>query len=480
MIGKNVIEIGAKDFLNGMTSSPETDDGGFSPETNHVNLTSTQTKLGVIYPAGFKSDQSTSDGMFVASCSDPDSGFGVHRYLLTETGKFYSVNSSSSATLRQTGVKTYSPTYADMVVYKNALYATSTVDVSKGTGANLTTLDEVWWDTTMGKNPLTSGKPHPLLVFEDYLWIANENKLHRTDGSTGTEGFLTLNDGLVITALAIDPGTGKMLISATEGIATTGSFPRVAKIYVYDGFSNKPSRAVIVDDIVTAFYTMGGTVFVCYGTNLGYWNGSGISFLRKFKNNTYSDTATLVYKHKITNVGKKLLIADGVDVLTMEETVPGQRRFYVSYNITTALNSRYDIIFDLGSDNLGFGFTSSGPIYNFSTLSLKTLSSGGSWMLYSKKYNFQRPIKVRELFIEYADQITNSTTPAALTLIDENKNSISMPTWTNDTGASAYYIHKKFNGSVKFRTLQLKYDNAGHTSVVQGIRRILISYDPVE
>lgn len=480
MIGANLIEIGAKDFLDGITSSPDTDDGGFSPETNGANITSTQTALGVLYPQGFKTDQSTSDGQFIASCPDPDSGVGIYRYILTTTGKFYSINSSSAPTLRQTGIKTYVQDYSDMVVYKNGLYATWSTDITLGTGANLSALDETWWVTTKGKTALTTGIPHPLVVFEDSLWIGDGNKLHKWDGTTATYSFLTLNSGLVITAIGIDPSTGKMLISATDGIATPGSFPRQAKVYTWDGFSEKPSRATVVDDIVTTFYPMGGIMYVCYGVNLGYWNGSGISFIRKFKNNTYGGTDTLVYKHRITNVGKKLMIADGVDILTMEETLPGKKRFYVSYKIVSALNSRYDIIFNLGSDNLGMCFTSTGPIYNFATLNLKTVSSGGSMAFYSKKYNFPRPVKIREVHIEYADAILTTVTPAAISFINEKKETIAGPTINNGSSGSVYAITAKYNGSVKFHSIQVLYDNAGHTSVVQGIRRILVSLDVVE
>lgn len=487
MTGKYTIEIGTKEFLEGMTSSPETEDGGFSPQTNGVNITSTQTVLGVLYPQGFKSDKSTSDGQFVASCPDPDSGIGVYRYILTETGKFYSINGSSVATLRQTGAKTYLPDYADMVVYKNGLYATSSTDVTLATGANLSSIDEGWWVTTKGKTALTASIPHPLLVFEDSLWIGDGNLLHKWDGTTATGAsgspsvsFLTLNAGLVITALGIDPSTGKMLISATDGIATPGSFPRQAKVYVWDGFSAKPSRAVIVDDIVTAFYPLGGVIYVCYGVNLGYWNGSGISFIRKFKNNTYGATSTLVYKHRITNVGKKILIADGVDVLTMEETLPGQKRFYVSYKIISALNSRYDIIFNLGSDNLGMCFTSSGPIYNFSVLNLKSVASGGSLDFYSKKYKFPRPIYIREIHIEYLDAVATTATTGTITFYDQNLTAIATPSLTNDSASSTYEITRPLNNKNKIRTLQMLYTNSGYTSTIAGIRRFVISYDIAE
>lgn len=488
MIGKNVIEISAKDFLNGMTSSPETDDGGFSPETSQVNIGVSNGRIGVLYPPAFKSDKGTSTGEYIASCADPDAGIGVYRYLLTTTGKFYSVDGSSTQTLRQTGAISYIDDYTDMTVYRNALYATSATNITLGTGANLTAIDEDWWTTVAPKSgggfpsALTTGIPHPLLVFEDNLWIGDGQKLHKWDGASNlaTEGFLTLNTGLVITALGVDSSTGKMLISATDGINTPGVMPRQAKIYVYDGFSNKPSRSVIVDDVVTSIYPFGGTVFMCYGKYLGYWNGSGITFLRKFRNVTVG-TDKLVYKQRVTNIGKKLIFADGADLLTLEETLPGKRVFYVSYAIGGTLNSRYDIIFNLGSDNIGMCWTSTGPVYEFGVLNLETVNAPGLLVFVSKKYNFQRPVKIREILTEYADTITNNTTTGYINLYNQDgiviNNGLNN---TNTSGETQKHILLKYNTSTTCTSLQLRYENTGYTSTIAGIRRFLISYDVVE
>lgn len=482
MIGKNVIEIGPEDFLKGMTSSPETSDGGFSPETTAVNITSRQESLGILYAPTDITDKSTNlNGNIVATCSDPDSGVGVFKYIVTATGRFISTDSSNVLTVRRTsaGAKTYQFPTTDVVVYKNALYATSTNDITKSTGANLaTTFDESWWDTTMTKSALSTGVPHPMLVFEDYLWIADGNKLHKTDGSTGTEGFLTLIDGLVIQSLAIDPGTGKMLISATDGPNGSDTLPRQSKIYVYDGFSSKPSRAVIVDDMVTEMYPLGGVVFMFYGQNVGYWNGSGITFLRRLANVTLSGTS-LVYKHRVTNVGKVLYIADGVDLLCFEDTLPGGKKWYVNQRITASFNSYLDVIFNAGSNIIGVGYDSNGSTPKFAVFDRSTRGTG-LLNFYSKKYNFERPIKVRELYIEYAGSVPNGTTMGAVTLYNQNLSTVIPDNIANNSGSAAYSVSTKLNPSLSFRKLQLKYSNSGYTSNTQGIRRILISYDPVE
>ena len=49
MTGKYTIEIGTKEFLEGMTSSPETEDGGFSPQSSGLNIISNATRAGVLY-----------------------------------------------------------------------------------------------------------------------------------------------------------------------------------------------------------------------------------------------------------------------------------------------------------------------------------------------------------------------------------------------------------------------------------------------
>lgn len=485
MIGKQVIEITANDLLDGMTSSPETTDGGFSPETNAVNILSSG-KIGVLYQTPAVTDSSTNlNGYIIATTTDPDSGIGINNYAVTTTGRFISIDSNGALTVRRTsaGAKTYSSEQTDVVVYRNELFATSTNDVTNATGANLvSSFDESWWDTTKAKSALSTGVPHPLLVFEDSLWIGDGNKLHKWDGTTASEAFLTLPTGQVIIALGVDPSSGKMLISVSEGPNGSDALPRVAKILVYDGFSNKPSRAIIVDEMVTVIYPVGGTVFMAYGVNLGYWNGSGISFLRKLRGVTYSSTGstTLVYKQRITNIGRSLFVADGIDILVFTETVAGKKRFFVNHRIIDSLQDYLYSIFNIGGGRLGISYQESGGTAKFAYYST---SSRGTGYLYfvSKKYTLPRPMFVREIVIEYDDAVANNTTPAVLTLKDGKKATIATsPTLLNDSGSSVYEMKVKYNGPVKFRTLQLIYDNSSSTTVIAGVRRFIIYCDTGE
>lgn len=482
MVGSDVIEIGAEELLKGMTSSSETNDGGFSSESSGVNFNSDQDHLGVLYASASIVDKSTNlNGNIIATVSDPDSGVGVNRYLLTATGRFLSADSSSVLTVRRTsaGAKTYSFPNSDIAIYKNALYATSDNDVTRATGANLvTTFDESWWDTTLALNPLTTGVRHPLLVFEDSLWVGNGNQLHKYDGTTATEGFLTLNTGLVIIALGIDPSTGKMLISASEGANGSDTLPRQCKIYVYDGFSNKPSRAIPVDDMVTEMYAFGGLSIMFYGQNMGYWNGSGIKFMRSMRRVLLSGVY-LIYKHRVTNIGKTLYVADGINILAYEEILPGRGVFYFPKVVAESFNNYLDAIFNMGNNILGIGYDSTGSTPKFAVFD-KTARTTGELSLYSKKYKFKRPMFVREVRVEFLDQVATTDTPGFITLKNENLTSVATTNLTNGSASSVFSLKAKANASTKFHTLQFIYSNSGSTSIITGIRRFLITVDPAE
>ncbi|GAH22606.1 unnamed protein product, partial [marine sediment metagenome] len=86
MIGKKYIEIGANEFLGGLTSGENTSDGGHGPRTTQVNLTKVP---GVLHAPGAVIDESTNlTGEVIASCEDP--GYlGDDRILLDDEYAFY-------------------------------------------------------------------------------------------------------------------------------------------------------------------------------------------------------------------------------------------------------------------------------------------------------------------------------------------------------------------------------------------------------
>lgn len=464
-----------------MTSSPETEDGGFSPQSSGLNIISNATRAGVLYaPADLTDKTGSLNGFIIASCEDSTTSSAKNKVLITSTGYVYYVDSSYNLTSVQNDAgRTYAYANTDLVSYKGKVYATSQTDIMLlSTGSTfLDTKDATWWTVTKSKSALGSAQRHPMLVYEDILWIADGNLLYKWDDSLATTG-LTLPSDQSIVALGIDPSTGLMLISVSLGQNASNTLPKGNKILLWDGFSTKVRRAITIDSLATAFYQLGGTVFVCYGRNFGYWTGSGVNFLRRFKRVT-NIADLLVYKSKITNIGPVLYIADGFDIMAFGETLSGQKRFWLAHQIGAESQDylRY-AIFSLGDNRLGVGYGASSTA-SFGVFDVTAVTTGGL-NFYSKKYKFPRPIYIRELHIEYLDAVATAATTGTVTFYDQNITAIATPSLTNDSTSSTYSITRPLNNKNKIRSLQMYYNNAGYTSTIAGIRRFLISYDVAE
>jgi len=482
MIGKYTLEIGWKEFLDGMTSSPETEDGGFSPQSSGLNIISSATHTGILYaPADLTDKTGSLNGFIVATCEDSNNSGAKQKVLVTDTGYVYYADSANALTNVQNDAgRTYAYANTDIISYKGKVYVTSQTNVMllSTTTTFLDTKDATWWTGTKSNTSLDSAQRHPMIVYEDILWIADGNKLHKWDDSIDTEGFLTLPSDQSIVSLGIDPSTGLLLIGVSLGQNASDTIPKGNKILHWDGYSTKVRKATPVDDLVTAFYQLGGTVYVCYGKNFGYWTGSGINFLRRFKR-VINDTSYLVYKHKITNIGNKLYIADGFDILAFGETLGGNKRFWLAYqNNSESQNYLRYSIFNMGNNYLGIGYGASSTA-KFAVYDT-TARTTGSYNFYSKKYKFPRPVYVREFHIEYYDSVASSATSGVATLYDQNLTAIATPVLTNDSTSATYEITRPVNSSKKIRTLQLYYTNSASSSVIAGIRRFVITYDVVE
>jgi hypothetical protein len=481
MIGTHIIEIGTKEFLDGITSSPETDDGGFSPTSGGVNIMADATRTGVLYaPADLTDKTGSLNGFIIGTCEDSTTSSAKQKYFITDTGFVYYADSSNNLTSPQSDAgRTYAYANTDIVSYKGKVYVTSQTDIMLlSGGAALPTKDATWWTTTKTKSALDSAQRHPMVVYEDSLWIADGNLLHKWDDTTATAGFLTLPTDQSIVSLGVDPSTGLMLLGTSLGQNASNTLPKGNKILLWDGFSVKVRKSVYVDDLVTSFYQLGGTVYVCYGRNFGYWTGNGIKFIRRFKR-VINDADYLVYKSKVTNIGRILYIADGFDILAFGETLAGQNRFWVACQASVESQNylRY-AIFSMGNNYLGIGYGASSTA-KFAVYDVTALTTG-SFNFYSKKYKFPRPIYVRELHIEYLDAIAVAGTSGVVTLYDQNNNAIATPSLTNDGASSTFEITRSINANKKIRTLYMWYTNSSYSSTVAGIRRFIISYDIAE
>ena len=484
MIAKNVLEIGAAEFLSGMTSGRNTSDGGFTTDTDKLNIL---TVPGVLYQPSAITDRTTSNinGNVVASCGDAViSSIGNDKNFVTDTARFYTYQ-TTTLTLRQTGAKTYQSEDTDIVQFRTDTFATSTTDIARLIQSNLSQPDanwESWWTVTKSKSALTAGFRHPMVVYENSLWIGDGNKLHKWDGTTATEAFLTLSTEQAIVSLGVDPSSGKMLISINESFNASDVKSSISKVLVYNGYSNKPDKAVVVDDMVTSIYPLGGTVFMCYGQNLGYWSGVGITFLRRFKNVDLA-TTSLVYKQRITSIGQTLYVADGLSILAYGEVSPGKKIFYYAQKVMDGQQTYVTGICNLrgittqGGRELGIFYEATDTYKKLASFNIDLVTGSiNTGTFYSKLYRFPRPIVVREITVEYDNAVTNNSTPGTVAFIGEDLSSVVFGSIQNVSGSSEYSHYTRNSLSKKFKSLQLIYSS----NIATGIRRFLVGYDVVE
>jgi hypothetical protein len=484
-LGKNQIQFDATQFIKGQSLSDYSPDGGFGSSTKSVNPRITP---GVIYATAATSATSTSpSGNFIASCEDSQYSSAQNRIFVDDVGNYYYFN-GTDITKQKTASATDKYTFGrtDIVSYAGNSYV-SLCDNTSAFVDNIAqlntsgswTLDETWWTATVttdgaahpgALNTLTA---HPLLVFEGFLWIGDKNLLHyyNSVSDRAVVSVLTLPVNESIQALSIDPATGLMMISVQVNQNFSDTLTSKFFVYLYDGYSLKPRRKIAVDDLVTAFYPLGGTVFIGYGQNLGYWNGSGVTFLRRLVNASLSST-DLLYKHHFAHIGNVLYYVDGSVLMAYGEIIAGSKVFWNAQQNQVS-STHLNCISNVGSNKIGISVGSS----TFKTVDMSTAGTATA-NFYTVNVNFQRPVFVRRLRV-FTTGITTTAGIGLVKIIDEN-GTFNGTTVNNFVVTAAqsprYYFDFDFT-SLKLQTMQplVTIDTQAF-----GIVRIVVYYDVAE
>lgn len=434
-LGKKIIEYNYVDIVKGMSSSDEISDAGFAPSTDGANLVAVP---GVMYNPPVPTDASAGMvGEMIASCEDPT---GNYARLFTSTssgnGSFFSL--STSDVLTQRGSTDSSHGYVagktDMIAFDNEAYITTASTIVRWSaigGAN--TFDTAWAAFS------DSFSPHPALTFNNFAYYGDGNLLLRQSAANVAPiTIMTLPTSVVIVALGIDPGSGLMLLSVIGQINLSDTINSGARVGFYDGFSSQVSRYVPVEDMVTGFYATEGSLYASYGQNLGVWNGSGITFLRRF--NIQFDNAQLMYKQHFTSIGSTLMFIERARVIAYGPVrQKGDNIFYPA--LTNTINgSDVDLthIANIGQNKVSMSYASAQfAIWNSIGLTASPQE------LNSNSYNFDDELWVRRARIVYNAQISNGVSPGNLVLYDQD----GLITEINSTGEYSLENTKGFSSA---------------------------------
>lgn len=492
MTGKYTIEIDAKDFVKGMSTTNDIADGGFSSSTDAVNPTH---KVGTLYQPNTATDRSTNlTGNIIASCEDPNdiSATQYNRLFLDDDGAFYSYNGTALTKEVTASGDLFTRGTTDFVAWNDYtsggsispnFYATT----KAGAGGDVvkwnrsTGLTETWWSGagTLNQGALSAYTSwRPLLVYETYLYVGDKHKLHRISpdspatSSSVSNGILVLGLDENISALGIDKGSGYMLIATTNGSDYSSGRNGSSKIYLYDGFSNKALRVIPINGLVTSFKQVDDRTLVFYGNKVGYFTGSGVQFLRKL-NFSIGDANTLIYPHRAMVIENTCYIAEDKKIIAYGEILPGNKVFYPVYvNSPSGTPTRIDMLAHVGGEGVGFGYATD----KFYTVNVHTASTAGTSDVYFNKINFPRPVFIRSAYIEWTDAVSNGVTPGSLRIVEAGGTETLFSSLQNTTGSDAYSIETK-SMDRKVQTAQVRYVASTATT---GLKRIVIYYDIAE
>ena len=486
MIGSKSIVLDWQTWLRGMSSSPEIADGGFSSETDAVNLIA---QPGVVYAPASAVDSDTDtrlsgNGEIIATSPDMTAFGGNERLLVaadgSQDGTFFRYNGTkiSAAAYATDTTRNYQKGFTDIITFAGEAYVTSKETIVRWQADNTITQDFFTFDTSYGNTI-----PHPAIIFENNAFYGSRDSsgraiLLRQTAAAGTPAtILTLTADQIIIALGIDPGSGKMLISTTNSLNISQTIPAINKVLWYDGFSNKVSKSIIVEDMITAIHSHGGTNFVGYGRNLGYLNGAGITFLRKLLNVTNDDTK-LPHKHSFASLGQTMYVIDGSQVLAYGPVGSGNPIWYYAHKNRVSSNI-YACIFNAGgtsgsaNSKLGLSFATE-KFYTFDVVSVATIDELN---LFTNWIIFPRPVQIRSLSVQFKAAITSSAN-YAFTYYDQSQVAIKGTlTYFDGTQTSVTELNNIVGFTDKLTALKIELSFGTDN---RGLRLITIYYDPVE
>ena len=476
--GAQSITIGWEDFIKGISTTDKVSDGGFSPNSYNINLLPQVGEISsTASPTEYVSFSGTYTGL-CATCPNVDIGGVSGKAVrgITTLGDFYSGTSAGAWTTPVTdSTNTYQSGFSDMVSFNGKYYASSH---NAATGDNVCSWDGVTtivvdWFHTNFSNYLSLNCPHPMLVFNNYLYIADGNKLHRYDplsSSPDTYHYaqLAIDSDAVITSLAIDPNSGRMMVGYCQ-VWQNATYPTHSNVGLYDGENPaKFVKLVPMDDIVHTMFSVGGTVYIVYGNTLGIWNGAGVTFLRTLASGSFT------HKQTIMNIGNDIYFHDNGYIYCYTELKGLDKKvFFTFYKNVTGQNLQ--TLFNLNNKSLiSFSNIDGSNLYHLWKLDVSAVGSQSQLgLFYSNWYYFPRPVYVRAIDFTTDGLLTSGDTmtpsinddmgnniafiPGALTV----SNTTQTNRMTTDTNPTTCFQFVLTMTSVKpFRRATVYYDLA--------------------
>ena len=318
--------------------------------------------------------------------------------------------------------RSYKLGITDTVFYNGNFFTTSETDICMQ-AADLTSRTESWWIGTKGKSALTAGIPHPLLVYESIMYIADGRYLHKVDGTDVSTQVFDCPPDHIITAMV--EWNGLIYMVAEPYKSLDGTVHGLAQMFSWDGLSDSWYEQYFLDYRINALYVYKNKLYGWTNQFMGLWTGAEMAPVRP--------VTAQVFKSQITANADSLIYADGLTVVRYGAPyIPGlTKKFYNFIQTGTAYN--FAGIISVSDNNLVLTARglSAGPNYLISNVNSPSASAVNTFEFNARF--FTKPVKVRGIVIE-TEAIASGQ--SCLVGYVDDKGTTNNP--TKDSGTFAY------------------------------------------
>lgn len=289
----------------------------------------------------------------------------------------------------------YTKGITDTVFYNGNFYTTSESDICKNS-ADLGTRTQSWWITTSGKPALTAGIPHPLLVYESIMYIADGRFLHKLDGTDISLEVWDAPPDHIITAMA--EYNGLIYIVAEPYKNLTGSVHGLAQMFSWDGLLESWYEQYFLDYRVNSLYVYKNRLYAWTNQYMALWTGSEMEPIYTVSNQ--------VFKCHITATSDSLFFVDGDTIVRYGKSFSPnlQRRFY--RYMSNSGDLPFAGIISAADDKLVITAPGDSISSNYIISNINTPATSGTRKFTFNKKFFNQPVKPRGVVVTVSEPLS--------------------------------------------------------------------------
>lgn len=388
------LRIDKADFFKGTNAYDDFPEGGFVTSTIGGNIFSkpgllaNPPQLGSTVSSGLGKKGVISWGVGSGASAPTilavvsNDSFNANYYTVNPTtGAFTGAATSDTTRSFKAGI-------TDTVFYNTKFYVTSETDITE-INSDGTLSAASWWQSSKSQSALTSGIPHPMIVYESIMYVADGKYLHKNDAGTISTQVFDIMPDHIITAMIEWQGLIYVVSEPYKNL--DGSYHGQSMMFSWDGLSESWYEQYFLDYRINALYVYKNQLIAWTNQFMGQWTGAEMSPLRPVSNQ--------VFKHQITATADSMFYADGRTLVRYGSPfIPGINKKFFNYMQSSVAN--FAGIISIQNSNMVLSETGSANSLNFYIADINSPGSSAAITYVFNPRAFKKSVKMRGIIIE--------------------------------------------------------------------------------